>query len=642
MSSAARWQVGVWAVIWAITAAPVFGSDVPKADRVGGRVLQPDVLGGYASTHLVVKFKPGVFQRGPSIGPVARGIKDSRREPLLSRALQATCAQWGATRIRPFYHYEFGNPELAAELGLDRTYIIEVPKGTNVPAMAAAVRRFDAEVQTASYDGIGGIAAVPNDPEFYRQWNMHNEGEPGAVEDADIDGPEAWDIHTGELGTVTIAIIDSGVGLNVLYAHIEFSGRMVPGINTIDPGNPDLTIDECTSHVNGHGTHVTGIAAAKGNNGVGVAGVTWGVNIMPVRVLGGYHGCWGEESHCAAGIIWATDNGADIGNISLQFDGTQTLEDAVDYAYGQGVLLVAAAGNHGITQPTAVRAPARYDNCMAVSATTDCDLLASFSNYGDELDACAPGDCVLSTTLGDTYGNGSGTSMAAPHVSGLAALMKSYRPGIPHVAIRTLINNSADDLGDPGWDIEYGHGRVNAYNALVMAETAIWITSSSPPDGVIDARQPSEPNGDDPDGWDRFTLTFSGDVSELTGDDFTVESEGSGTTPGIDDVLPAGDEMVTVILDSSIPVLAWTTIRHDFSGTSARIGYLPTDVNGDGTSSPADILALVDALNGVIDLEIWQTDIDRDGEPEPADILRMIWLLDGEGVYDVYLGATLP
>ncbi|GAG45308.1 unnamed protein product, partial [marine sediment metagenome] len=175
----------MWSVIWAITAAPVFGSDVPKADRVGGRVLQPDVLGGYASTHLVVKFKPGVFQRGPSIVPVARGIKDSRREPLLSQALEATCAQWGATRIRPFYPYEFGNPELAAELGLDRTYIIKVPKGTNVPAMAAKIRGFDAEVQTASYDGIGGIAVVPDDPEFDRQWNMHNDGGPGAVEDAD-------------------------------------------------------------------------------------------------------------------------------------------------------------------------------------------------------------------------------------------------------------------------------------------------------------------------------------------------------------------------------------------------------------------------------------------------------------------------
>jgi hypothetical protein len=198
---------------------------------------------------------------------------------------------------------------------------------------------------------------------------------------------------------------------------------------------------------------------------------------------------------------------------------------------------------------------------------------------------------------------------------------------------------------------------VNAYNALVMAETAIWITSRYPPDGAIDARQPSEPNGDDPDGWDTFTLTFSGDVSDLTDEDFTIEVEGGGLAPGIDlvlirippsslgevegswpprgidSVVPSGENTVTVLLDSMIPLVAWTTIRHDYSGTSDRIAHLPADVNGDGTSNPADILALVDALNGVID---------RDGGPEPADILRLIELLDGEGVYDVYLGATLP
>lgn len=652
MLSISRWQVGLlWATIWATAVAPVFGSDVPEGVEVGGRILLPDVRGGYASTHLVVKFKPAVLQQGPVIQPAARSGERAYREPVLSRALQAACTRWGATDIRPFYPYEFGNQQLAGELGLDRTFIVEVPTGTDVPAMVTQFRSFDAEVQTASLDGIGGVALMPNDSKFYKQWNMHNEGVGDAVEDADIDAPEAWDIHTGDGGTATIAIIDSGIGDNVLYPHVDFAGRMVPGINTIDPGLPDLITDECHVDDGGHGTPVAGIAAATGNNGVGVAGVSWGVRIMPVRVLGGWNGCWGDESHCAAGIIWAVDHGADVGNVSLAFDlGTETLEDAVDYAHGQGMLLVAAAGNH---EGEFIAYPGRFENCVAVSSTTFKDILASGSNWGNELDVCAPGDNVWSTMLGNTYGPMGGTSIASPHVAGLAALIKSYVPGLTPDDIRGILTSTADDLViDPfnptgpeltGFDIYYGHGRINAHAALLAAgELTIRVVSSSPPEGAIDARQPFEPDGSNPPNPTWVDLTFDGEVFGLGTSDFSVETEGGGTPPGVFDVTPISDDTVTVLLDATIPIGAWTTVRHDFSGTGVRIGYLPGDVNGDAASNEVDVSALINALDGVLQLEIWQADVDRDGDLGPEDILRVIDLLNGAGVYDPYLDATLP
>ncbi|MCH9018112.1 MAG: S8 family serine peptidase, partial [Chloroflexi bacterium] len=249
---------------------------------------------------------------------------------------------------------------------------------------------------------------------------------------------------------VDIAIIDTGV-----TPHAEFADRMVPGTNIVNPGSSDTTDAACP-----HGTHVAGIAAAQGNNGIGVAGMNWGALIMPVRVL---PDCFGNESDIAAGIVWAVDNGADICNVSLESSlGAPPLQDAVNYAYDQGVLVVAAAGNSG---NPALAFPARFANCMSVSATDHNDDLWVSSNYGATLDVSAPGENIFSTwpVGGDNYFALSGTSQATPHVSGLASLIKSYVPGLGVDEIRSIINTTADDLGTSGWDPVFGHGRINAY-----------------------------------------------------------------------------------------------------------------------------------------------------------------------------------
>ncbi|MCH8967445.1 MAG: S8 family serine peptidase, partial [Planctomycetes bacterium] len=273
------------------------------------------------------------------------------------------------------------------------------------------------------------------------------------------------------------------------------------------------------------------------------------------------------------------------------------------------------------------------------------------SNYGATLDVSAPGEDIFSTwpVGGDNYFALSGTSQATPHVSGLTSLIKSYVPGLGVDEIRSIINTTADDLGTSGWDPVFGHGRINAYSAMLAADNAtIRIVASAPPDGAIDAGQPSDPNGADPGGWDRVEITFDGNALSLVPEDFSVGTNSRVVTPPlVNSVVPdpnaAPDSgRVTVILDRAIDPLAWTTVRHDFSGTSVRLGFLPGDVNNDGTSNADDILALIDGLSGTATWESWQTDMDRSEESDAADLLRLIDLLHGAGVYEPYLDQSLP
>jgi hypothetical protein len=324
-------------------------------------------------------------------------------------------------------------------------------------------------VELAFSDTIGGVALVPNDPEFGVQYALNNSGQTaGGTADADIDAVEAWSIHTGNPGTVTIAIIDSGVS-----PHSEFSSRLIAGRNTNDPGNPNFTTDSCP-----HGTHVAGIAAASGNNGIGVAGVTWGANIMPVRVL---EGCNGPVSDLAAGIVWAADNGADVLNMSLQYYNlslaeAQNLQNAVNYAHALGAVLVAAAGNNNIGGVGVIAFPASLGNVLAVTATDNTDTFAIFSNYGPQVDLSAPGKDIRSTWVGNGYAYLLGTSMASPYVAGAAALTWSFEPMLSRDQVIELLRLTTDDLGPPGWDNHYGEGRLNVWKAL----SAVPCISSAP------------------------------------------------------------------------------------------------------------------------------------------------------------------
>jgi subtilisin family serine protease len=273
---------------------------------------------------------------------------------------------------------------------------------------------------------------------------------------------------------VTIAIIDTGVDLD----HPDLAANIISGWDFVSSdNNPD---DD-----HGHGTHVAGIAAAVGNNGLGIAGVSWGANIMPLKVLDSSGS--GSSYDVAQAIYYAVNNGARIVNMSLGARGSSWpcywtyVEDALNYAVSRGVLVVVAAGNDS---QYGVNCPGAYDQVMAVGATTSSDARSSYSNYGPRLDIAAPGDSIYSALRGGNYGYKSGTSMATPHVAGLAALIWSLAPSFTDQQVRSIIESTANDLGAIGWDQYYGYGRINVANALGI-QVPIQTTGLYLPEGEI-------------------------------------------------------------------------------------------------------------------------------------------------------------
>jgi hypothetical protein len=210
-----------------------------------------------------------------------------------------------------------------------------------------------------------------------------------------------------------------------------------------------------------HGTHVAGIVAAKRNNAVGISGIA-PAQILSVRVLNG-DGV-GFQDDVADGITWAVNNGAKIVNLSLGGPADSVLQTAVQNAWNNGVILVAASGNNGTNS---ISYPAAYPEVIAVGALTEANSRAAYSNYGAGLALVAPGSNILSALPDSEYGFLSGTSMAAPHVTGVAALLLAHRSSLTNSQVRDILQSSADDLGASGRDDFFGYGRVNAFTALL-------------------------------------------------------------------------------------------------------------------------------------------------------------------------------
>lgn len=299
--------------------------------------------------------------------------------------------------------------------------------------------------------------ATPNDPSYGQQYGL-----------ARIQANLAWDIWQPQR-TVYIAIIDTGIDSNhpdLTNKMRRHSGGAIYGYNTLN--NTTNALDD-----NGHGTHCAGIAAAEINNGIGVAGVAaWNpavansrnyVQLMPVKVLSSSGS--GSLDSVARGITWAADNGAHILSLSLGAgSGAQQLQDAVNYAWNRGCLVVVAAGNGGSSSP---QYPAYYTNSIAVAATDSTDTLASFSQYGSWVDIAAPGVSILSTYPSNQYRSLSGTSMACPHVAGAAAVLWSHNASLTNAQLRSALETNVDPYQPySGRTIAQGAGRLNVYRAL--------------------------------------------------------------------------------------------------------------------------------------------------------------------------------
>jgi subtilisin family serine protease len=370
---------------------------------------------------------------------------------------------------------------------LDNIYLLHVPIGSDILSIVREYASFP-DVVYAEPNGKSSDCSFPNDVNFSNQWYLYNTGQTfyGSLHgtpDADIDAPEAWDIETGNL-VVVIAIIDTGVD----YTHPDLATKIwsnadeIPG-NGIDDDHNGY-IDDVRGwnfaynnsdprDVIGHGTMCAGIAAAATNNGLGIAGVGWNCTIMPVKIAN--DSWWWTWEDCAKAFQYAADNGADvISRSGGDYSPPNIMKDAVDYAYGKGVFLCAAAMNNNNNVEAY---PAAYENVTAVAATTYNDHKASFSNYGTWVDIAAPGHYIISTMpayhvmMNDppylykqNYSFGSGTSFSCPMVAGVAGLLLSKDQSLTPDEIKALLCENVDPYNSTQY---IGTGRLNAQKALV-------------------------------------------------------------------------------------------------------------------------------------------------------------------------------
>lgn len=332
----------------------------------------------------------------------------------------------------------------------DRIYIIDGDKKILKELKRSPLRK-DTEYIEANY--IYHASAVPNDPQYNRQWNFR-----------DIKIEQAWDETKG--AGVTVAVIDTGVSIVPDLKSTKF----VPGYDFVK--NKDDASDD-----NGHGTHVAGTIAQSTNNGYGVAGIAYEASIMPLKVLASSGG--GTVADIAEAIKFAADNGANVINMSLGGGGASSMmEEAIKYAHNKGVVIVAAAGNEGRNSASY---PARYPDVISVAATNPAGDKASYSNFGAGVDISAPGGSaegkgdsgkIIQNTINPATGESvfvgfPGTSMAAPHVSGVAALIRSTGVDTPD-EIRDILLQSARKVEEDHLN-HFGSGHLDANAAVQLA-----------------------------------------------------------------------------------------------------------------------------------------------------------------------------
>jgi len=343
----------------------------------------------------------------------------------------------------------------------------QVLRVAGAASTAATVLNRLSTVVYAEPDRVLRATAIPNDPRFGELYGIHNTGQSGGKADADLDGPEGWDLAAlggfPATGGAKVGIVDTGIQAN----HPDLVGKTVncAGVSTTPlVGSTTVSESNGCADDNDHGTHVSGTIAAIANNGIGVAGVAFNAPLAHCKALGGLLGT-GSTSGVANCITYLAGKGAKVISMSLGGGASTTLQNAVKSAYnnGNGSLLVAAAGNDG---NSTVNYPAGYAEVVSVAATDRLDRKASFSNVNADVEIAAAGVDVLSTVRGSTYRTLSGTSMATPHVAGAASLIAFRNPTFTAAQVRSRLQTAVDDLGTAGRDSSFGFGRVTLSKAL--------------------------------------------------------------------------------------------------------------------------------------------------------------------------------
>lgn len=397
-----------------------------------------------------------------------------------------------AKKVEKFYGTEIKKEHKIAfdysEIGLPNTYLVKLSKGEDPKEVKERYKQ-EPDVVYAELNYIARCTVLPGDTSFSKLWGLHNTGQTGGIPDADIDAPEAWDLCTGS-DEVIIAVIDTGVD----YNHPDLAGNIWtnPGEiagNGIDDDNNGyiddihgwdfFNEDNNPLDDNGHGTHCAGTIGAIGNNGQGVAGVTWHAKIMPLKYANADGS--GLYSDATAAILYANKMGARV--MSNSWGGTSysyTLESAIN---SSDALVVCAAGNSASNIDTNPFYPASYSSpqVLTVASSTKNDTISSFSNYGViSVDVAAPGESIYSTLPNGSYGYKTGTSMATPHVAGLAGLLYAYHQGITYTEAKSAILASVDEKISLSGKVGTG-GRINAYQSLLaLDQTSLSVTGITP------------------------------------------------------------------------------------------------------------------------------------------------------------------
>ncbi len=301
----------------------------------------------------------------------------------------------------------------------------------------------NANLQLVEPNFIASVLAkppvTPNDPSYSSQWALTS-----------IHAAAAWNVTTG-VAAIVVAILDTGIELT----HPDLTSKVTAGYDFVN-GDADPADDH------GHGTHVAGIVSAATDNGAGIAGVSWGSRLMPVKVINASGE--GSYSDVLDGVIFAADSGARVLNFSIGgYAYSQILADAIEYAHSKGAVLLAAAGNDGSSDPIY---PAALPEVIAVSATDSADRIWPSSNHARHIKLSAPGVDVISTGRGSSYTQATGTSASSAHAAGVAALICSQDPGLSNTQVEQILCLTADDLGEKGLDPVFGFGRLNAAKAV--------------------------------------------------------------------------------------------------------------------------------------------------------------------------------
>jgi len=441
-------------------------------------------------------------------GEILVGVK----EGVAPDAIQAINAQLGA--------------EIIHKYRIINAYQLRIPQGLNVPAAINFYGDQDG-VEYAEPNYIVYADVIPNDPRFNNLWGLHNTGQTGGTPDADIDAPEAWDITTGS-EEIVVASIDTGVD----YSHEDLMENMwvngpeatgIPGVDDDGNGFVDdvrgwdfVNNDNDPWDDNGHGTHTSGTIGAVGNNGIGVTGVCWRVKIMALKFLSASGS--GSTANAIKCIEYATMMGARLSNNSWG-GGGKSIPLAI--AIWKGPLFIAAAGNNNQNTDVNPHYPSSYRlrNIISVAATDHNDQKASFSNYGKRsVDLGAPGVNTLSTLPNNSYGTGQGTSMAAPHVAGVVALVMAVNPSLSDIEVKRCILKSVDKINLN----VLTSGRLNAEKAVMCAISpapSIAIANSKAlmtkvnPEIIASSLGNAFPSPANPEVWIPYRLDAASDVS---------------------------------------------------------------------------------------------------------------------------------